>query len=426
MHNKQTIRSGQHFSFHESPDAKTLAVVFSSRNTRPPKFTFWKTFQQLDCHTIYFNSPVPEWYRCGIPDISGGIRGAVKAIQDFAASVGATRIVTVGSSMGAYGAHLHGSMAGADHVLAFGFEPLLGVPGGKTEITINEYQWQYPDISGMRPKNLSVIYGEMDINDTLGAGLLYQRQKPHIISLPHAQHDTPDFLARDETFANMLSALVTGNPIGPDLSTDGPHLNNDLCKFLWRLNAPLVAKNWKAVDEIIKQNVTLAEQSRLAMYMWGVADYRLNQIDQSITKFQRIIETTPLFWEAWQSLSASLNRKSDFEAAIEAGLNAIRLRPHRSIAHLHLSHVYDRAGKADEALEHALWACRLNWSRDEYRTWLLNASDKAAKPVIEDKDIWIKCYDDNVKLAHSTFGAYDVMQKLPSKPWPLAQHAIHG
>lgn len=418
MPNKQTIREGQHFSFQESPGAKTLAIVFSARNTRPPKFTFWKTFHKIQCHTIFFNSPVPEWYRCGIPDIPGGIRGAVKAIQDFAASVGATRIVTVGSSMGAYGAHLYGTMAGADHVLAFGFEPLLGVPGGKTEVTINEHQWQYPDISGVRPKNLSVIYGQMDINDTLGAWLLHQRQEPHIISLPYAQHDTPDFLARDETFENLLLALISGAPIGQDMNSDGPHLDSDLCKFLWRLNGPLVSKNWRAVHDLIVRNSDLANESRMATYTWGLANFRLNQIDQSITKFRQVVETTPLYWEAWQNLSASLNKKGDFEGAEEAGINALRLRPHRSIIHRHLSQVYDRAGKADKALEHALWACRLNSSSDEYQAWLTTVAEKAATQMVENNNIWLESYDANVKLAHSKFGDYEVMQKLPSKAWP--------
>ncbi|MDI3356848.1 tetratricopeptide repeat protein [Pseudomonas sp. UYIF39] len=408
--NKNIVKENSHFQFIECDAADTVTVVFAARNDRPPKFTFWKAANAMNSHVILLNSDVPEWYRAGIPGISGGIRGAVKAITDFKNTVKASRLVMTGSSMGGYGALLYGSMAKADHVLAFGVEPLLGIPGGKTDITRNHLQYMYPDLTSLSLPPSTVYYGGMDINDILGAWLLRKRRNSEIVCIPEAQHDTPDFLARHGLLNSVFADIITGKKISTYEYGQGDAANDEIVDFLWKLNNQLVEKDWTAIRKKISHSEHLTSNSPLLEYLYGIAHFRNHDFNNAYKALNTLTMRIPGYWEAWMNLGAVNLKLGNIDEAIKSCSNAIKLRPHRSIAHIQLSHIYSKAGSNDLAFEHAQWACKLNYSRPEYFDALAKTAALANKSV-PDKENYAVQYNENVKAAQSKFSDYNFYTK---------------
>lgn len=404
------VKSSSYFKFIKCEGADTVTVVFSARNDRPPKFTFWKTVSTLNSHIIFLNSDVPEWYRNGIPGISGGIRGAVKEILAFRDAVKAKRLVMTGSSMGAYGALLYGSIAKADQILVFGVEPLLGVPGGKTEITRNNLQYMYPDLTILSLPPTTIYYGGMDINDILGAWLLHKRRKVDVVCIPESQHDTPDFLVRKNLLVEVFEDLVSGSEVRKFGYGLGDVSNDEVITLLWKLNGFLVEKNWIKIQSEINSVPHIVEASPFVAYLYGISNFRRGDFKVAYKNISNLIDKVPAYWEAWMNLSAINLKLGNLEEAINSARFAIKLRPHRSIAHVQLSYSYSCAGNNEMAFEHAEWACKLNYSRPEYFERL----EKIALVLnrsMPNKDALKNEYDVNVKAAQEKFSDYNFFDK---------------
>jgi len=406
---KVLAKSGSHFQFFRSETpATTLAVVFSSRASRPPNFTFWKKFQSLDCHVVYINCPVPEWYRLGIPGIAGGLRGAGRSIEEFSREVGAQRVVAVGSSMGAYGAALFGHFTKFDDMLLFGLEPLLGMPGGQAEVTRNQHMAIYPDLRQVNWGAATVVYGEMDINDVLGAALLYEKSKASLLCLPFAQHDTPEFLDSFSCLDLMFNRLLQGTEVRIKVHPDRhPHADPEIARALWAVKVHLAQRNWKEVDRTLSSFSRAVDRSLTAKYVSAVADYKLHRVDQSIPKFERILETIPLYWEAWLNLANALSKKSLGERAIVAATNAVRLRPHRSIAHFQLATILEKFGNHHGALVHVQFAHRLNNESEAYRKKLIELSSATGDPPTLNDGLQEVVFKQAAREAKIRFGDLD-------------------
>jgi len=382
------VKSGEYFQLYRSnTPAPTLAVVFSSRASRPPDFTFWKKFQYIPCNVIYLNSPVFAWYRTGIPGIPGGLRGLARLIEKFAKETSSSRIVAVGSSMGAYGAALLGHFTHLDEMLLFGLEPLLGVPGGRTDVTRNRYMSIYPDLRQINFGKATIFYGEMDINDVIGAGMLHDKRKGNLVCIPFAQHDTPEILDRSHLLDRIFERLIAGKHINLSiLPARTPHADNESIAKLWEVNESYSGKEWKMLESVLAKHSGLLKKSYLAQYISAVAAYKLGHTERSITAFETITQSIPLFWEGWLNLSAAYNRKGHMTKAIHAATNALRLQPSRSIAHFQLSAIYEKSNLMSKALEHATWAHRLNNANVAYQKKLSDLS-AALAPDIGAQDV---------------------------------------
>ncbi|MBP1842023.1 Flp pilus assembly protein TadD [Rhizobium petrolearium] len=423
LSSKHKVKSGPYFEFNHHDGADTLAVVFNGRNIRPPKFTFWKTFQSVHAHVIFLNCDIPNWFRDGVPGIAGGAPGVAAEIKKFQSETGARRLVTTGSSMGGYGALLYGALAGADEVLAFGVEPLLGVPGGKTEHTRNHLQFLYPDLTGFsKLPRTTVFYGGMDINDTLGAWLLWKRRRASLVSIQHAQHDTPDFLSRSTQLSECFYGLVNGNGIPGFDYGQGSGASDEVVRLLWKLNEYYVARDWKGVRRYLEKSI-IDRSSPLLDHILAMSFYRLGDHRRARDQFTANLNSSRLFWETWLNLSASCLRLGMIEEAERYAVNAVKLRPIRSVAHSHLATVYRRLGRLKEAYEHCAWACKLNPGRTEYFSALAEVANLVRLPVLEPIAL-ARSHKENSQLAIQLFADYELRSE--TAPSAAAQSASAG
>lgn len=279
--------------------------------------------------------------------------------------------------MGAYGACLLGHFTEFDETLVFGLEPLLGVPGGRTDETRNRYLHIYPDLRQINWRKTTIFYGEMDLNDVMGASMVQEKNKASIICLPFAQHDTPEFLDRAGVLNEVIKRVINGSALNIEIKPErSPHTDKGLVSHLWELNDSYCVRDWQGLKKAVASKNKFSDSSLVVKYLLGMAEYKTGNTDTAITILNSLVEELPLFWEGWLTLSAALKRKGLIHEAISAGSNTLKLQPSRSIAHFQLSSAYESNDDLPNAFEHSRWAYRLNNSNASYRNKFLQLSNQ--------------------------------------------------
>lgn len=92
----------------------------------PPNFDFFgriKKFEALH-HTcfnhLFLRDSLNAWYHRGIPGLGSHVDEVAGTLRGLIRSMGVSRVITIGQSMGGYAAIMFGLLLGADQVVAFG------------------------------------------------------------------------------------------------------------------------------------------------------------------------------------------------------------------------------------------------------------------------------------------------------------------
>lgn len=105
---------------------------------------------------------------------------------------------------------------------------------------------------------------------------------------------------------------------------------------------------------------TLQEQYDDAMFDFSQAEY-----DRAIAKLQAVLAQDPAHFDAQLALGMAYYRKGDYQAAIEAGHKAEKLKPREQLVHTNLSLFYMKAGDKKTAEHHGLQARIASWREDK-------------------------------------------------------------
>jgi hypothetical protein len=211
-----------------SPDATTLLIAFAGigPRDRPPTFSFLNAVADLHASKVFVRDPHRAWYHRGVPGLGESIDEVAAALKRIAGASGARRVVTLGTSVGAYAAVLFGRLIDADLVLAFAPPTVIGWRMRiRTRNTRYLREWlalqlsprmqrQYVDLrrvlaaSGKRPVPVSAHYAAGDRIDAAYAE--YLRGVPGVSLHPHpgAGHDLARRLRDDGKLPGLLGAVV--------------------------------------------------------------------------------------------------------------------------------------------------------------------------------------------------------------------------
>lgn len=140
-------------------------VSFASMGEGDPQgchFEWRKTLHdELDTSVVLIRDPEYQWYQGGI----GGI-GDIAASVDYVRCLKARceRLVTLGVSMGGFGALLFGILAGADEIIALVPQTVLGHDPRWRDNWPHIKQMPHPDIATLLPCNskIRVFIGDGD------------------------------------------------------------------------------------------------------------------------------------------------------------------------------------------------------------------------------------------------------------------------
>ncbi len=114
---------------------------------RPGAFEFLGRLKKLELisgraiNKLLVRDPSMRWYLAGIEGVGDDVESTAAALREFVDRHQPSSVITVGQSMGAYGAILYGTLIGADKVVAFG--PLSCFDRRLWSI-MNEVRWLPP------------------------------------------------------------------------------------------------------------------------------------------------------------------------------------------------------------------------------------------------------------------------------------------
>lgn len=176
-------------------------ISFSSLNTKKGDFKPYKLLLNEKINIIFVNCDGNNYYQNGIEGISEDPKIVADQLVSAAREIGNGRVVTFGTSMGAYGAILHCILGNADGCLAFGPPIDLKIPEGRS--------MKYID------PNIEIVYP--DLTD-----LVSNSSMPIVVYA--SEHDELDLMAAKKImhFINVEVMTVRG--------TNHPGIRTDLIK----------------------------------------------------------------------------------------------------------------------------------------------------------------------------------------------------
>ena len=113
--------------------ANYTLIAFSSVNTTKDSFRLTGAFRNFTGNVIYVNA-LNDWYVRGIPGLGNSYEESSIALKELVKIVSGdnSEIITVGGSMGGYGAVLYGSLLNAKFSLVSGVEFILKLFRGRS------------------------------------------------------------------------------------------------------------------------------------------------------------------------------------------------------------------------------------------------------------------------------------------------------
>lgn len=196
--------------------AKRLVVFFGAKDLSFDSYNFFQTGRELPEHCLFLNNGVNHWYQYGVYGLGSDMASTVATINRWAEMLDVDEIVTIGTSMGGYGAIQYGAALKA-RVLAFASDAHLGARHSQSaRYFIAEGAPSCPDLCDLlakTPTDVTLFAGERDAPDLYAAWQLAQLDCVHAISLVGSDHILPSYLSRRARLGPLLRSFVAGNSI---------------------------------------------------------------------------------------------------------------------------------------------------------------------------------------------------------------------
>jgi pimeloyl-ACP methyl ester carboxylesterase len=219
------LPSGMALSFDDSQlkPADTLFIAFTgvSHGLGGIPFEFHRSLRGALCATLFVRDPDQSWYQYD-EDAVAQLRALV---QRALTQTGAAKTVTLGNSMGGFGALLFGALCGADEIVAFAAQTAIGPDATATlsDERWREYQariaaFPFPDLALLPSPNAKVtlVCGADDLLDRAHAAHLADAWPITIQLVDGAGHDVAAVLRDRDQLAPLLEvagALRTPEPV---------------------------------------------------------------------------------------------------------------------------------------------------------------------------------------------------------------------
>lgn len=203
-----------YFEIKRCETSDVVIIAFSAIDTLPGKFMFWHVLSKVEANIIFLNCANNSWYIDGVPSLGVDLISTLKSIESIICEIGAKRVVTIGSSMGGYGALLYGAMLGVDHVIATGTETVLNVDGGNSILWLKgrTLTQNIFDIINKNKTSVHLLYGEWYAPDLACAQAILDRcPSVRVSSVRNFGHDIPAYLENKYGLDNIIQKEILGD-----------------------------------------------------------------------------------------------------------------------------------------------------------------------------------------------------------------------
>lgn len=349
--------------------ADTLVIHFSSRNKGAGKFHRYPT--PANVSNVYINPADLNWYLDGLPDLQGLDRTVIR-LRSIIEESRASRVICMGSSMGAWGAAYMAPMLGAQKAILFGPELRLNCFASYSAENISHRASEIPSISPDPSCEYVVIAGmnsPCDIYGTVsffGGGAM-----PDCYFLPLMGHATAHDLNQIGLLDGILEGLVHDHPTRPVLDAMRYKDHAALSEFF--LNRPY---DFQAITDYIDRFVPTKHATK---FVAGVAG-------DLITK-KLFPHAFNLLWKVYQDgampndlkilLLRSARKAKRNAQALKVAEELAQVPTYRRDALWEKALVLERLNRADESCAALTTLCREHLEDPIYKTAASKVSSAA-------------------------------------------------
>lgn len=321
-----------------------LIVIFSGTGKSGGRFDFWNVSKQLRCNVLLVNDAANGWYQDGVRSLGASIDHTAGDIEAWADRLDCDRIYMAGSSMGAYGAILFGSMLNAD-VLAFGADTRLKLKHSRSEKMMpDSVTVRVPDLRPVIAKSKSRIrcfIGEADALDMVGAAHIASLPQVTVTALRGVDHFGPRHIQRVSDLTGLLNGFVNDKPT-PNIRYQAPF--GPGAKRLYLTHDAFMRKDWEEVERLARLTHSVAPHSEPAHYYLGRAAMAKGDHEAALGHLGIAVSLTPHYMEAHLHLINALCNANAAERAVTVGEAFTAEWPKQSRGHAYLSKAYQQAG----------------------------------------------------------------------------------
>lgn len=335
-------------NYRQNPAAKRLYIYFSARNRKLGTFDLYPIPPGVDASVLCVNCQ-NDWYHNGVPGLGDNLNETLLAIRRIIDESGAETVVTVGSSMGAFGAVFYGCKIGADAVVAFGPELIINVRGGFSAKNMagSSNILRMEDIDRTDRTRLFYVCGDMSPVDNYCAVVASDRIGGTHVLIRDALHGVAKNLKNEGRLAEVIEECVTGRMASSEDAAlakrifsgaqklEDAHLiayvesigvkNRARGPLLGMANLLLGNKCFSAANQIAVMIEKAHGPCAESRYVLGWSSWKLRRVDAAFEHLLASVAIDPQHYRSQYSLATmfeSKGRVSDALRHCEAALNA--------------------------------------------------------------------------------------------------------
>lgn len=369
---------------------KTLPTVisFSSVNTPPGRFKPYRIVEEANANIIFVNDHLNRWYQDGITGIADDAEAAAKYLTKLARGIGDGRVVTFGTSMGAYGAMLYAALGEADGCLAFGVESVLGMDGSRSQRymtkPINNYDLREKLLGSNVP--IYLYSSECDEVDLISAYRLRDVNCVRNITVKGIEHPSVQVFDLDGSITDMISYFAHFGESIKDFDRKGDILEEDsvLIKELYECYKLKINNN---VDSWLSRTMELSRKYSkvpLIFLRLGEAYHKKGNALEAEAAWRRAIELCQYQFEAHAKLGALLRRKKELDEAEYHLKRSIEINPYHPYSFHSLGLLYLDKGNYQLAETNLRKATSLNRGNRDFKKSLAKCLIEESKVKMEE------------------------------------------
>lgn len=348
---------------------KRLVVFHNATGAKPHSFNFSKIAASLRCSVIFLNDPARNWYQFGVPGFSASIDETVDRIKDWAEVLGASKIITVGSSMGGYGALLHGTRLDAN-ICAFAPEVVLRLPESRSaKMMPRESTVVVPDLTDdirEHTQRTTVFIGEDDPTDVLCGNFIFDGANVELLSIPGADHTVARHLLNLGLLESVLNAVIHNKPL-PVLPERGQA--SYLGPFADLQHKTFLAYVRRDYEEALRCGLAALDVYPLSGFCHihvTNALLKLKRPQEALAKAARAVAFFPDNPDMRYGFARTLRLCGQIDSAIALHRRTLNVHPAHARTHYDLGLALTSARQKSEALQHFEAAWRIEPDNSNY------------------------------------------------------------
>lgn len=344
----------------EPADSDTAIVAFSGVLFKPEKFNLEDHLSNLDGITkLFVRDPNRHWYNSGLPGVGPTIGEVAARIEQEVDRLAATRLITIGPSMGGYAAILFGCMLEAERAIAIAPQTLLDhrlrhAPPADIELQAPDLK---PFVRAATRTKIDVVAGWDDHIDVFHAQRIAAFPQVRVLALNYQLHELGRKFPRERRRALPRELLKSEIPrdceVNPSLDPDSESGIADTAYAVGR-------GDWDTVAARIRPVVERYPEWTGPKFDLARALARTGEPEAAEAACRQILQSIPDWPQARALLARLMLRRGRPEEAERLVRTGIALEPEWAVGHLLLARSMARLGRSDEARGSAQRAAALD------------------------------------------------------------------